>query len=509
MKRAADGSTGEPAKKAKGESNLSRFLVSNQVAGVVIGKAGATVKRIRSESGVVVSIKSDPAVTTDRVLAVMGTFDNISTALKLILEHLVQVEQPQAEMAMLIHSAYTGAIIGKAGATIKQLMVDTGATLRLSNDPLPGSSEKTCTIGGSIDQILAAYLSLAQNMHANPPRSTGNEVQYLSGAATGGAGGAAATNAYAQQYAAAAQGYYGMAAGAGGGNIAQNPYAQAAASYGAYGVPAGMEMYYQQQQQQTGGAAPPFAAPVIGAVGGAVETTEVPIADNMAGAVIGKGGNMIKNINQRSGCNVSIGDPVDGQRMVSIRGPWEGIEVALEAVRKVIEPEPFEGAQTEAAVPVPAPSAGLVIGKAGSVIRNIKIKSGVSTLSLADATEANPEERLLTMRGGPLAVTVATIMVMHKLSEPNSQPSAASMAGASMEQLYVPTNCAGQVIGKGGQAIAEIKMRSGCAISIADPAPEQPDQRVATVRGTPQGIQIAVALLQEKITLGRMALGVA
>jgi hypothetical protein len=54
----------------------------------------------------------------------------------------------------------------------------------------------------------------------------------------------------------------------------------------------------------------------------------------------------------------------------------------------------------------------------------------------------------------------------------------------SIQKIAIPTICAGCVIGRGGTIIRDLRSQSGTNISIADPDPATPDERVVTITGT-------------------------
>lgn len=59
--------------------------------------------------------------------------------------------------------------------------------------------------------------------------------------------------------------------------------------------------------------------------------------------------------------------------------------------------------------------------------------------------------------------------------------------------------CIGCVIGKGGSVIRDLRVQSGTNISIADPEANNPNERVVTLTGTPQGIHTAVLLIRQLV----------
>jgi heterogeneous nuclear rnp K-like protein len=70
------------------------------------------------------------------------------------------------------------------------------------------------------------------------------------------------------------------------------------------------------------------------------------------------------------------------------------------------------------------------------------------------------------------------------------------------QQIYIPNDLVGCIIGKGGSKINEIRSISGSQIRIMEPganvpgaAGGGPNERLVTVTGQPQQIQTAVQLL--------------
>lgn len=73
---------------------------------------------------------------------------------------------------------------------------------------------------------------------------------------------------------------------------------------------------------------------------------------------------------------------------------------------------------------------------------------------------------------------------------------------AQTQQIYIPNDLVGCIIGKGGSKINEIRSISGSQIRIMEPgatvpgaAGGGPNERLVTVTGQPQQIQTAVQLL--------------
>ncbi|CAH2042238.1 unnamed protein product, partial [Iphiclides podalirius] len=65
-------------------------------------------------------------------------------------------------------------------------------------------------------------------------------------------------------------------------------------------------------------------------------------------------------------------------------------------------------------------------------------------------------------------------------------------------QVTIPKDLAGAIIGKAGSRIRKIRAESGAGIEIAEPQPGSSD-RIITITGTPQRIQMAQYLLQQSV----------
>ncbi|XP_072942740.1 heterogeneous nuclear ribonucleoprotein K [Epargyreus clarus] len=65
-------------------------------------------------------------------------------------------------------------------------------------------------------------------------------------------------------------------------------------------------------------------------------------------------------------------------------------------------------------------------------------------------------------------------------------------------QVTIPKDLAGAIIGKAGSRIRKIRGDSGAGIEIAEPLPGS-DDRIITITGTPQRIQMAQYLLQQSV----------
>ncbi|ORY44737.1 hypothetical protein BCR33DRAFT_850253 [Rhizoclosmatium globosum] len=70
----------------------------------------------------------------------------------------------------------------------------------------------------------------------------------------------------------------------------------------------------------------------------------------------------------------------------------------------------------------------------------------------------------------------------------------------SVQQIYIPNEMVGAIIGKGGSKINEIRTRTGCNIKIADPVVGA-TERLITVTGVPEANSMALYMLYQRLEM--------
>eukprot|EP00934_Nitzschia_sp_Nitz4_P005346 Nitzschia sp. Nitz4//scaffold86_size83305//77367//79467//NITZ4_005275-RA/size83305-augustus-gene-0.60-mRNA-1//1//CDS//3329559289//5336//frame0 len=169
-----------PGDKASASATASaiKLLVSNNVAGSIIGRAGQTISDFQTQSGARIKLSQTGDYypgTQDRVCLVQGPLENVKAAVKLLLErlHLLQEQQhtqnipwqgqdseprPSFDFVVriLVPSSSCGMIIGKAGANIKQMEESSGvSSVRLSaKDSTDGPSSTPNVVSGTAERVL-------------------------------------------------------------------------------------------------------------------------------------------------------------------------------------------------------------------------------------------------------------------------------------------------------------------------------------------------------------------
>ena len=242
-------------------------------------------------------------------MLITGEINSILTALHLITTKLRADEQTaiaagmgagvagadgdvatNVQMRVVVPNQACGAVIGRNGATIKAIVDDSGAIVKASSTDAtpPGITDRIITVSGELHQVMRAVCLIMQKCSEERSYHTfGNQVYTYHG----------------QQAQVPALGMGGLGMGMGMG-------------MGIGGMPMGMPM---------GG---------MGSTAAQLQTTmTVGVPDEHIGAVVGKGGKAITEIQVQTGVRIKISDRGDflsgtRSRKVTIAGTTEGCQVA-------------------------------------------------------------------------------------------------------------------------------------------------------------------------------------
>ncbi|XP_063539006.1 RNA-binding protein Pasilla isoform X4 [Cydia strobilella] len=169
----------------------------------------------------------------------------------------------------------------------------------------------------------------------------------------------------------------------------------------------------------------------------AVEPTyhfKVLVPSMVAGAIIGKGGETIAQLQKDTGARVKMSKshdfyPGTTERACLITGSVEGIMVVLEFIMEKIKEKPElvkpfpEGVDTkmpqdrdkQVKILVPNSTAGMIIGKGGNYIKQIKEQSGSYVQISQKAKELSLQERCITVVGEKDNNKKACVMILQKV----------------------------------------------------------------------------------------------
>ena len=323
-----------------------RGEVSALYVGRVIGKGGEMIRDLQARSACRIDVDQNVPPGQPRVITYRGTRKTVDFAKRLVQmlcsENASDADLPLGEAKrefVVVPAGSVGKIIGRGGEMIRELQSRSQAKIQVDHSGSSGldQSEKQVTITGT-DLAVTKAREMVLFLVANPMMDASQSINMLiedkvhrggvwgSGPPypnlpnqgqnmqpNGGGGG----YGYDQQY-------YGGQGGA------QGYGASASAPYSAPGAYSGAQPSYQQQQTQAS----------YGQYGsGGVEMEVFYAAKNFMGRIIGQKGVTINDLQRRSACDIQINQDVPpGQDCeISIRGSRQGIEMAKQMLREIIE----------------------------------------------------------------------------------------------------------------------------------------------------------------------------
>ncbi|XP_062929621.1 far upstream element-binding protein 3 isoform X2 [Mobula hypostoma] len=262
---------------------------------------------------------------------------------------------------------------------------------------------------------------------------------------------------------------------------------------------------------------------------------EIQIPASKVGLVIGKGGETIKQLQERTGVKmIMIQDgplPTGADKPLRITGDPYKVQQAKEMVLEIIRDKDqgdfrrnefgsrLGGNSIDVAVPRFA--VGIVIGRNGEMIKKIQNDAGVRIQFKPD--DGVMPDRIAQVMGPPDRCQNAAHMInelIHTAQERDGQSGFGGPGrgrgrgrsdwnvgppGGMQEITYtIPADKCGLVIGRGGETIKSINQQTGAHVELQrNPPPNSdPNIRIFIIRGALQQIEHARQLIEEKINGG-------
>ncbi|XP_055016703.1 poly(rC)-binding protein 4 isoform X2 [Boleophthalmus pectinirostris] len=208
-------------------------------------------------------------------------------------------------------------------------------------------------------------------------------------------------------------------------------------------------------------------------------TLRLVIPASQCGSLIGKGGSKIKEIRETTGAQVQVaGDllPNSTEREVTISGNQDAIIQCVKLICTVILESPPKGAT----IPYrPSPIPGTVL-LAGNQTYALQSHYGIPHTELAKLHQLSMQQQ------GLGHISQAATQVLSGGVEASSQ--------TTSQELLIPNDLIGSIIGRQGTKINEIRQVSGAQIKIGSQMDSTSDRHV-TITGTPIAINLAQYLI--------------
>jgi len=283
---------------------------------------------------------------------------------------------------------------------------------------------------------------------------------------------------------------------------------------------------------------------------------EMNIANGKIGLIIGKGGETIKSLQERSGCKMVLFQ--DGpyaqasEKPLRLSGEQSAVMYAKQLVSDLLTSKELEAATTSnyKEVKVPKECVGMIIGAKGANIQQIQADTGCK---LQFKNEEGPQDnfKVASLTGTPQQLVEAEAKIMEIINNgaqrggepgrrtwnapqannngrgggpPNAYGGGAPGGGGGygggggpgggapggyggggggrdnqLEMVMeVPANKCGMVIGRSGETIKQIHMESKAIIDVQRDADRSAPMRTIKLKGTQESINKAMEMIREK-----------
>ncbi|KAL3150961.1 hypothetical protein ABBQ32_000704 [Trebouxia sp. C0010 RCD-2024] len=405
---------GEEAKRQKPSQSPNvvsfRLLCPGARTGSIIGKGGEIIRELREQTGTRIKIEDPVANCEDRVVTIVGPDRSeddpeqnpIQEAVVRVFNRIVDSTNPGLEPAqvfmgrMLLLPPQVGSILGKGGKTVSEIRQNAGCSIRiLQPGDMPPCAlhadpyAQLVQVTGNLQCVQNGLAGICNQLRINP----GKAWQEPAGPPPGRMPLAAAPSGFNPQAAP-------FRPSAGPPRQSGAHRRQGRPQHAPHQVP------FQPSPQA------PYQAPIHGPTGLGPQAMMqhmpgepdieigyrllIPVAH--VGALIGRGGEAIAQLRQRTGARVKVHDAHDtsDQRVVSISGREEAgsqLSPAIDALMYCAGPVLQEEGDPQKCVRLVVPSSqvGCVLGKQGSIVSRVRESTG----AMVRVLEQNKGQRRL------------------------------------------------------------------------------------------------------------------
>ncbi|XP_077456205.1 heterogeneous nuclear ribonucleoprotein K isoform X3 [Stigmatopora argus] len=353
-----------------------RILLQSKNAGAVIGKGGKNIKALRSDYNASVSVPDSSG--PERILCICADIETIGEILLKIIPTLEEYQQYngmdfECDLRILIHQSLAGSIIGVKGAKIKELRENTKTSIKLYQDCCPQSTDRVVLVGGKMERVVECIKTMLEVIAVAPVKGRAQpydpnfyDETYEYGGFTmafeergGGGSGRRLMSGFTprgSRPSAGDRGYDRMSSS----RSARGPMPPSRRDYDDISPRRGPPPHHQNRNRghtmsmgrshrgdrrgradrysdnMSGGGYDNssswdnYQSGGRGAYNDPVITTQVTIPKDLAGSIIGKGGQRIKQIRHDSGASIKIDEPLEGSedRIITIMGTQDQIQNA-------------------------------------------------------------------------------------------------------------------------------------------------------------------------------------
>eukprot|EP01067_Filipodium_phascolosomae_P001951 Filipodium_phascolosomae@DN222_c0_g1_i1.p1 len=160
-----------------------KLLVSNLVAGSIIGKNGSEINAIEYQAGVTMKLSPNLRYypgTQERICVICGELDSIRAALRAVINKVVMSSEDGTHtlrLKVVVPNSAVSAVIGRQGSNIKGLQENTGARVQISNRE-EAMRERIVNVSGVVEQVVKACDSITEVIQNDPTLKDHLNVSY-------------------------------------------------------------------------------------------------------------------------------------------------------------------------------------------------------------------------------------------------------------------------------------------------------------------------------------------
>ncbi|KAG1046756.1 hypothetical protein G6F43_010770 [Rhizopus delemar] len=267
---------------------------------------------------------------------------------------------------------------------------------------------------------------------------------------------------------------------------------------------------------------------ILGKINSDDLTLRALVSTKEAGIIIGKGGINVAQIREATGVKAGVSKSVQGipDRVLTISGTLQGVAKAYSLIAKTLSETLTNNKHIiHLRLLVSHNLMGSVIGRQGAKIKQIQDTWGVRMVA-SKTLLPQSTERVIEMKGSVDGIYSAILDMGRCLMEdkeraygtilynpikasqaitttpnnnnnmtPKHQPIRLDDPTMRTQNISIPADMVGCIIGKGGAKIAEIRRLSGSRISIAKTPHDETGERMFTIQGTTEANEKALYLL--------------
>ncbi|KAL7411500.1 hypothetical protein BDY24DRAFT_132539 [Mrakia frigida] len=228
------------------------------------------------------------------------------------------------------------------------------------------------------------------------------------------------------------------------------------------------------------------------------------ISHNLMGTVIGRSGLKIKHIQDVSGARMVASKemlPQSTERVVEVQGTTDAIKVAVSEIGRCLIDDWERGQGTVLYHPGASGDAGVLAGGGASapgVVVGRRPSAGFAG-AFPPAAGGAPRRTSVAQNGGEAAFKQQSTPAA--AAAPAGTPAAAAPVDGSLrtQNISIPSDMVGCIIGRAGSKITEIRRLSGSKISIAKVPHDETGERMFTIVGSPESNEKALFLLYNQL----------